>query len=261
MSLSSRWLSRAGFVSVVFRSAGRTSWTPRFLRWRQKNTRSSDPRATRGFGLPVLGGASNSNTQLAATELHKRKQQQQGRARANIDTAQGWGGVSSLLSWPSPMRQPRNARALTGSRAVLTALSALGSAWAATALPAPPPTGGGGPFRFISRSILLLPCLPLTNPLDVRLRVSPSPPPVLIALLIVLLILLHTTYYHIPPVRPAPLKCWAARPQRAASNNNTQLATTGLRKRKQQQQQQQQGSPRTSIDTAQQQYKAARQHS
>ena len=132
MSLSSRWLSRAGFVSVVFRSAGRTSWTPRFLRWRQKNTRSSDPRATRGFGLPVLGGASNSNTQLAATELHKRKQQQQGRARANIDTAQGGGElfIKLAFAYEATTQCPRTDRK---SREVLTPLRCL--PWA---LPGPP---------------------------------------------------------------------------------------------------------------------------
>jgi hypothetical protein len=108
----------------------------------------------------------------------------------------GWaGGMSSLLSWPSPMRQPRNIRVLTGSRAVLTLLCclpwALGSALAATAPPAPRsppalgvcvPRGGGispiGPFHFLSRSMLLLPCLlPLTCPLAVCLRLSFSPPP------------------------------------------------------------------------------------
>jgi hypothetical protein len=57
----------------------------------------------------------------------------------------------SLLSWPSPMRQPRNVRVLAVGKprsAHVTVLSALDSALAATAPPAPPPPpplpGGGG---------------------------------------------------------------------------------------------------------------------
>jgi hypothetical protein len=80
-----------------------------------------------------------------------------------------------------------------------TVMSALGSALAATAPPLPGdvwPEGGIspiGPFRFLSRSMLLFPGLPFTCPLAVCLRVSSSPPPVLIMLPIMLLILLHTT--------------------------------------------------------------------
>jgi hypothetical protein len=66
--------------------------------------------------------------------------------------------------------------------------------------PPPPPWGGVcpeggispiGPFRFLSRFMLLLPCLPLTCSLAVLLRVSFSPPPVLIMFPIALPILLH----------------------------------------------------------------------
>jgi hypothetical protein len=54
------------------------------------------------------------------------------------------GGMSSLLSWPSPMRQPRNVRVLTGSHAVLTSLCCL--PWTLPCLAATrhcpcPPTG------------------------------------------------------------------------------------------------------------------------
>jgi hypothetical protein len=89
-------------------------------------------------------------------------------------------------------------RSGTARRAHVTVLSALDSALAATPpLPPPPGPAGGispvGPFRFLSRFVLLLPCLPLTCPLAVSPRVSFSPPPVLIMFPIVLLILLHTT--------------------------------------------------------------------
>jgi hypothetical protein len=59
--------------------------------------------------------------------------------------------MSSLLSWPSPMRQPRNVRVLTGSRAVLTPLCCLPWTLPWPSLPPPrtgptphPSLGGGG---------------------------------------------------------------------------------------------------------------------
>jgi hypothetical protein len=74
----------------------------------------------------------------------------------------------SLLSWPSPMRQPRNVRVLTGSRAGLTSLCGLPWPLPGPPLPPPrtapappPPWGGGcpeggisliGPFRFFRAS-------------------------------------------------------------------------------------------------------------
>jgi hypothetical protein len=65
---------------------------------------------------PVPPPLSVQTTRILTTEVVATSQMHLGRRMFRE------GGVSSLLSWPSPMRQPRNVRVLTGSRAVLTSL-------------------------------------------------------------------------------------------------------------------------------------------
>jgi hypothetical protein len=69
----------------------------------------------RALDTPTGGG--EGNTTLAVTPDSKQPP-------TSAPTAAP-GGMSSLLSWSSPIRQPRNVRVLTGSRAVLTSLCCL----------------------------------------------------------------------------------------------------------------------------------------
>jgi hypothetical protein len=89
------------------------------------------------------------------------------------------GGVSFSLSWPSPIRQLRDVRVLTGSRAVHTCHCGV-CLGLCLGRHRPPPhrpgwRGGGlsdnGPFSVRSRSMLRLPCLPLTYTRSLRASV------------------------------------------------------------------------------------------
>jgi hypothetical protein len=93
------------------------------------------------------------------------------------------GGMGSLLSWPSPPRQPRNVRVLAGSPSVLMPLRS--PPWSLPWPPLPLPPRGGGILRSdrfpVPSCYYLLGALFITSAKKVLQESPYCPPPVLVA--------------------------------------------------------------------------------